>query len=160
MLQVSSLIFVIAGYRACFRKQLVPDDYCWIQFIQRQFLNDFKGFKVFHKETLLLMELPIAYERRSISGRRNFSGGEKRQPSFFNHVAASASKRRDEANPVFWLAMRAVLTYATYKATKTEKLPEASESRSSGKSFRQIITLHMTVYRSDLDLRSQISPLY
>ena len=100
MLQVSSLIFVIAGYRACFRKQFVPDDYCWIQFIQRQFLNDFKGFKVFHKETLLLMELPIAYERRSISGRRNyFLGGVKRQPSFFYHVSASASKR-DEANPV------------------------------------------------------------
>lgn len=39
-----SLIFVIAGYRACFRKQFVPDDYCWIQFIQRRFLNDFNGF--------------------------------------------------------------------------------------------------------------------
>ena len=49
MLLVSSLSFVIAGYRACFRKQFVPDDYCWIQFIQKQFLNDFKGFKVFHK---------------------------------------------------------------------------------------------------------------
>ena len=48
MLQVSSLIFVIAGYRACLRKQFVPDDYCWIQFIQKQFLNDFKGFEVFH----------------------------------------------------------------------------------------------------------------
>ena len=46
------------------------------------------------------MEFPIAYERRSISGRRNFSGGVKRQPSFFYHVSASASKR-DEANPVF-----------------------------------------------------------
>ena len=32
-------------------------------------------------------------------------------------------------------------------------------SRSSGKGFRQIITLDMIVYRSDLDLRSQISPL-
>ena len=31
-----------------FRKQFVPDDYCWIQFIQKQFLSDFKGFKVFH----------------------------------------------------------------------------------------------------------------
>jgi len=70
------------------------------------------------------MELPIAYERRSISGRPNFSGGEKRQPSFFYHVAASASKR-DEANAVFWLAMRAVLTYARYKDTKTENLHEA-----------------------------------
>ena len=65
MLLVSSLIFVITGYRACFRKQFVPDDYCWIQFIQRQFLNDFKGFKVFHlissiSGTLLLMEFPIA----------------------------------------------------------------------------------------------------
>ena len=54
------------------------------------------------------MEFPIAYERRSISGRRNFSGGVKRQPSFFYHVSASASKR-DEGNPVFWLAMPAVL---------------------------------------------------
>lgn len=27
-----------------FRKQFVPDDYCWIQFIQKQFLNDFNGF--------------------------------------------------------------------------------------------------------------------
>ena len=46
-----------------------------------------------------------------------------------------------------------------YKATKTENLPEASESRSSWKGFRQIITLDMIVYGSDLDLRSQISPL-
>ena len=41
-----------------------------------------------------------------------------------------------------------------YKATKTENLPEASESRSSWNGFRQIITLDMIVYRSDLDLRS------
>ena len=54
------------------------------------------------------MEFPIAYERRSISGRRNFSGRVKRQPSFFYHVSASASKR-DEANPAFWSAMQAVL---------------------------------------------------
>ena len=46
-----------------------------------------------------------------------------------------------------------------YKATKTENLPEASEYRSSWKGFRQIITLDMIVYKSDLDLRSQISPL-
>ena len=55
------------------------------------------------------MEFPIAYERRSISGRPNyFLGGVKRQPSFFYHVSASASKR-DEANPAFWSAMQAVL---------------------------------------------------
>ena len=41
-----------------------------------------------------------------------------------------------------------------YKATKTENLSEASESRSSWNGFRQIITLDMIVYRSDLDLRS------
>ena len=47
------------------------------------------------------MEFPIAYERRSISGGPNyFLGGVKRQPSFFYHVSASASKR-DEGNPVF-----------------------------------------------------------
>ena len=61
MLQVSSLIFVIAGYRACFRKQFVIDDYYWIQFIQKQFLNVLDGFNSrSSKGTLLPIELPIA----------------------------------------------------------------------------------------------------
>ena len=56
-----------------------------------------------------------------------------------------------------WLCER-YWTYARYKATKTENLLEASESRSSGKGFRQIITLDMIFYKSDLYLRSQTLP--
>ena len=111
------------------------------------------------------MEFPIAYERRSISGRRNFSTRVGWSEAT-TELLLSCFCFREQAG---WSESCVLIGYASgielmqgieiYKATKTENLPEASEYRSSWKGFRQIITLDMIVYKSDLDLRSQISLL-
>ena len=67
-------------------------------------------------------------ERRRMSGRRTFSAGQRplAQPSFL-YLLPRASEMK-QILCFDWLCEK---TFARYKATKTEDLPEASESRSS-----------------------------
>ena len=164
MWQVSSLIFVIAGFRA-----FLESNSCLMIIVGfNLFRNSFSMISMVFKYFIKFYRNIIAYGvSHSIRTQKHFRSSQVFGWSeATTELLLSCSCFREQAG---WSESCVLIGYASsielmqgieiYKATKTENLPEASESRSSWKGFRQIITLDMIVYRSDLDLRSQIPPL-
>lgn len=87
VLESNSCLMIIVGFN------LFRDSFSMISMVLKYFIKFYRN--------IIAHGVSHSIERRSISGRPNyFLGGVKRQPSFFYHVSASASKR-DEGNPVF-----------------------------------------------------------
>ena len=163
MLQVSSLIFVIAGYRA-----FLESNSCLMIIVGfNLFRNSFSMISMVFKYFIKFYRNIIAYGvSHSIRTQKHF-----RSSQLFGWSEATTELLlscfcfREQAG---WSESCVLIGYTSgielmqgikiYKATKTENLPEASESRSSWKGFRQIITLDMIVYRSDLGLRVKDFP--